>query len=54
VDDYIVFPIKTSWKGYHRKWFYIQLHEECPIKGRGLMLMTNEKWTSIPTITEKM
>ena len=25
-NDYIVFPIKTYWKGYQRKWFYIQLH----------------------------
>jgi hypothetical protein len=32
-NNYITFLIKTSWKEYQRKWFYIQLHEESTIKG---------------------
>jgi len=43
-NDYISFLIKTSRKGYQRKWFYIQLHEESPIKGRALMPVSNERW----------
>jgi hypothetical protein len=47
-NDYIMFPVKTSWKEYQRKWFYIQLHEESPIKGWALMPVSNERWRSIP------
>ena len=32
-NDYILFLINTFWKGYQRKWFYIQLHEDSLIKG---------------------
>ena len=48
---YITFLIKTYWKGYQRKWFYIQLHGESLIKGKALMLVTNERWRSIPRST---
>ena len=54
VGDYIVFPIKSSWKGYQRKWFYIQLYKESPIKGRALMPVRNKRWGSIPIIIERM
>jgi len=53
-NDYITFPIKTSWKGYQRKWFYIQLHEESSIKGRALMPMSNERWRSTPLVNDRM
>jgi hypothetical protein len=46
-NNYITFLIKTSWKGYQRKWFYIQLYEESSIKVRALMHVTNERWRSI-------
>jgi hypothetical protein len=46
-NNYITFLIKTSWKGYQRKWFYIQLYEESSIKVRALMPVTNERWRSI-------
>lgn len=42
VDEYIQFPSKTSQKGYSSKWFYIQLHQENVIKGKGLMPVVSE------------
>lgn len=53
-DNYIPFPIKTSWKGYLKKWFYIQLHGECVLKGKGLMSVVTEWWKAAPIVTEKM
>ena len=30
--EYIVFPVKSSWKGFAEKWFYIDLREKNVIK----------------------
>lgn len=53
-EEYIHFSIKSSWKDYGRKWFYIQLPGESVIKGKGLMPVVTELWKAIPTITEEM
>ena len=32
MGEYIVFSIKSSWKGYAEKWLYINLHKKYVIK----------------------
>jgi hypothetical protein len=32
-ERYITCPIKSSWKGFNEKWFYIDLQEKSDIKG---------------------
>ena len=52
--EYIVFPIKSFWKAYVEKWFYIDLWEKNVIKADYRMPVTSEPWYSTPIMTEKM
>jgi hypothetical protein len=52
--EYITFPIKSSWKGYEKKWFYIRLGDDSVIKGKGLMRVVSDIWKTLPTVTDKM
>ena len=52
--EYIIFPIKSSWKGFVGKWFYIDLREKNVIKADYRMPMTSKAWYSTPIMTEKM
>jgi hypothetical protein len=52
--NYIVFSVKSSWKGFMEKWFYIDIREKNVIKGDYRMPITSEAWYSTPIVTEKM
>lgn len=53
-EEYIHFSIKSTWKHYEQKWFYLSLPEKSPVKGRALMLVVTSRWKSVPTVTEGM
>ena len=52
--EYIVFPIKSSWKDFAEKWFYIDLWEKNVIRVDYRMPLTSEAWYSTPIMTERM
>jgi hypothetical protein len=52
-NEYITFSTKTSWSGWHKRWFYCEPPPSPVLKHRGLPPLPIDAWQEFPRLSSK-